>query len=555
MPGLDRDAFRKLTGRTLDSLKPHESLARISSAVRAQLTSDYPVRPIGSTADTFTYMTEEQRASHVHILGTTREGKSKLIELMVRQDIDHGYGATVLDPSDGGQTVKDILRYCAQVGYRKVVYIDPHDHYACLPTINPLRVPLNREGNPYAADADAKVENVMESIRLLWGSRDFSDTAIIQANLTALLTVLVKARCTLPDAFYFASRGTPWVDARRAEILERVRNVYRYDQSLQSIENIFRKPPTSFDRDFGSTARRMKPFFTYLPSLMYGSTTDTLDYVKLVREKWVVLVNLYRGNVWGVPQQRTLGTLVIAELINAIRYLSDRTPWRGRHYLYIDEAGQYATRLLADTMAYSGKSGLWVTVAHQFYRQFEDEKVLDAVENLCKVKVMFHVPNAADRSRMLRDLFSGSIPENLNHWLSVLQKQQAIVKIQKNEPQVVTIADVPAASATDEQLQAFKDSIYASNDFYRTKAAVESEIKNRFVRPQGEQVQDLRAAGKRAEPEPAAQQKEEKRDEGQDTQGAVGGPLVDSLPDSEAPLRPAVRRKPAGKPPAKPKAR
>jgi hypothetical protein len=552
VPGLDPDAFRKLTGKTLDSLKSAESLGRIQAKLRAELRSSYPVITLGSSADAHTFLTEEQRASHWHVIGSTREGKSKLIEHLVRHNIRHGHGATVLDPTANGQTAKDILAHCADVGYTKVIYIDPHDHSTCLPTFNPLRVPLNDKGQPKAVPTDARAELLMAGLRVLWGGGEFWQTPTIEKNLKHLIVVLIKAQASLSDAACFCERGVPVVDARRRAILDRVDG---RDRSRLAIEAIFAKPPAMLEKELGTSLSRLSSFLSFLPSLMYGSTASPVDYVELVRDGWLVLVNLDPINVWGEPQQVALGTLVIAELISAMHTLFG-AGWRGRHYLYMDEAGRFTSPLLAETMSLYGKLGLWVTIAHQSYRQFRDRDVLGTIETACSTKVMFNLPGSEDRGRMMRDLFSGTIPENLEHWVSVLQKQHAIIKIQKNDAAVLKVEEVRPAKATPDEVEAFKKNIYASNSFYRTKEAIDEEIRNRFVRPQGKQVPKpaARAPGPPAgDPQPHSEPKEKERDPSQDSGRARGGAAFDGVPDS-APLLPkkARRQRPEGTAPKRP---
>src|ERR1035437_1759354 len=68
-----------------------------------QALSKSPLREIGLSIEGGFTFSEEARASHIHILGTTREGKSKFLEMLLTQDMGT-YGATLLDPSDNGQT-------------------------------------------------------------------------------------------------------------------------------------------------------------------------------------------------------------------------------------------------------------------------------------------------------------------------------------------------------------------------------------------------------------------------------------------------------------------
>src|SRR5690349_24683451 len=44
------------------------------------------------------YLSAEQRTRHVHIVGASGTGKSTLLFIMIRQDIENGSGIAVLDP-------------------------------------------------------------------------------------------------------------------------------------------------------------------------------------------------------------------------------------------------------------------------------------------------------------------------------------------------------------------------------------------------------------------------------------------------------------------------
>jgi len=423
-----------------------------------------------NTTDGRLSMSEESRANHIHIIGTTREGKSKFLELLVRQDIDNGYGCTVIDPSDHGDTCYNILRYCASIGYDKVCIIDPHDFRTAIPIINPLH---------YNELVDGNVEMLMESLRMLWGSKDFADTARIQTYLSAVLTVLHRAQATIPDAMAFSVRDNPMLARMRHRILDKVS---QYDESRIILDEVFGARTSLYTTEFKSSVRRLNPFFKWLPRRMYGTDFPAIDFRKMISEKWVVLVNLYRGKLWGEPQQRILGTLIIMEMVSAFMTLEE-TPWKGRHYLYIDEAGQYATKVLSDIMTYKGKSGFWATVSHQFYKQFDDEKVLAAVENLTKIKVAFYIPNKADRVCIAKDIFWGDMADKeAVDALGKLSKQEAFIKIGKDDARKITVEDVPTPDVSPNVLGSYKEAIYKQNPWYRTKEEIKAHFDGRFSR-------------------------------------------------------------------------
>src|SRR5690606_8055416 len=74
-------------------------------------------------------LSEEDRDTHMHLLGATRQGKSKLMELLIRGDIERGFGCCLIDPSENGATANAVLRHCAEQGFEKVVLVNPTDFY------------------------------------------------------------------------------------------------------------------------------------------------------------------------------------------------------------------------------------------------------------------------------------------------------------------------------------------------------------------------------------------------------------------------------------------
>ena len=65
------------------------------------------------------------RRRHLYIIGKSGVGKSKLQELMVRQDIAGGHGMCVIDPH--GEFIDDILEFVPENRIEDVCIIDPGD--------------------------------------------------------------------------------------------------------------------------------------------------------------------------------------------------------------------------------------------------------------------------------------------------------------------------------------------------------------------------------------------------------------------------------------------
>jgi len=99
---------------------------------------------------------QKDRYDHMHIIGTTGKGKSKLLEHMLYQDIVKGRGVALIDPH--GDLADDVLSYLGTQGYFKkqsnvdrIVYINPaRRDYS--PGINLLELQKNEDPAEHAND-------------------------------------------------------------------------------------------------------------------------------------------------------------------------------------------------------------------------------------------------------------------------------------------------------------------------------------------------------------------------------------------------------------------
>lgn len=327
----------------------------------------------------------------------------------------------------------------------------------------------------------------MDAVRLLWGQVDWQTTSRIQTYLKAVFYALYYAKVPISEAQAFTETpiNNPDFDQtslyelarRRKLIMSRMPKPFHYRNVL---EGVFAKPDL-FKTEFRPTIRRLDPFFEAPASLIFGSNKDPINFEDAIRKKTIILVCLDTKRVGGEELQRLLGTVIVNGLVDAMSFLNGETTWKGRHYLYIDEAGLFATRALTKIMAYQGKSGLWATIAHHYFRQFSDEEILHGIENSCHIKAMFFVGNSTDGHRMLNNMYYGDVRKSAEDAAANLKVKHAMIRIGKEPAQIFTVSDVPELSnINDAQLEEFKEDIYKSNSCYRTPDAVREEIKNRF---------------------------------------------------------------------------
>ncbi len=161
------DFFQLQTGKKLSDLPKPPTLEETVTKRFKELRSKYPLRSLGVGVEGQVLISEEEREDHVHILGTTGVGKSRFIEHLIREDIRRGNGVCLLDPTDRAETVYNILKFCIKEGHKKICLIDPHTQR--LSAVQPFH-PQHKQ---------ATVANVMDTIRILFGSKDAADTPMI----------------------------------------------------------------------------------------------------------------------------------------------------------------------------------------------------------------------------------------------------------------------------------------------------------------------------------------------------------------------------------------
>jgi len=429
-------------------------------------------------------------------LGTTGEGKSKLLELLISQDINlflkkpeqFNCAVCLLDPTNRGETMNAVLNHCIKAGFEKVCLIDLQDiftsHSRPVPILNPIH---------YKAPVGAVIGNFMDCVRSVWGTDDWAKTAVIQKYLPAVIAALHCTGKPLYDSICLTAREEYSYIAARTNMLLSMRDDYPYSRHKIALKQIFSTKSQSVYQDFNTTARRLDPLFEEPLGYMLCRKEPAINFYDLVADNWLILVNLYRGQLYDEAQQKFLGSMIVNEIIRAVNRLRARQGnapgegWKGRCYLYVDEAGQFTTQTVRDILTYERKSGLILTLSHQMFSQFKVDDVRSAVEGLTKIKVLFNVPRPEDADRMTRMMYGGAIrPEDASYVARQLKRQYAIIKNNKRPPVSMRVLDVRTPKYPQNVIFSFKEKIYTSNPWYISLKDAKGEINNRFASTEGQ---------------------------------------------------------------------
>jgi hypothetical protein len=290
------------------------------------------------------------RRRHMYIIGKSGVGKSKLLELMIRQDIAYGQGVCLIDPH--GDVIQAILDFIPENRIEDVVIIDPADHEHPV-SFNPLA----------SVDPNFKHQLTQGLIEVM--ERQFG------ANWTPRLEHVFRFTClALLDYPHATMRGmiSMLTDRNyRQRVVEHIEDdmVKRF----WAIE--FADWSEKFDTDAIIPLVNKLGQFLSNPTLrnIFGQKESKIDLERLIREKKIILINLSKGRL-GEENASFFGSMFITKIKQAGMARAS-LPERDRHdfYLYVDEFHNLVTETFENILSEARKYGICLTVAHQYAGQ------------------------------------------------------------------------------------------------------------------------------------------------------------------------------------------
>ena len=290
------------------------------------------------------------RRRHAYIIGKSGVGKSKLLELFIRQDIAYGYGLCLMDPH--GDVIEAMLEFVPENRIEDVVIIDPSD------VTHP--VSFNPLANVDPGFKHQLTQGLIEVMEKQFG-----------ANWTPRLEHVFRFTClALLDYPHATMRGmiSMLTDRNyRQKVVE-----YIEDDMVKRFWAIeFADWSEKFDTDAIIPLVNKLGQFLSDPLLrnIFGQKENKINLEKLMNEKKIVFINLSKGRL-GEENSSFLGAMLITKLKQAGMSRAS-LPEKDRHdfYLYVDEFHNLVTETFENILSEARKYGLCLTVAHQYVSQ------------------------------------------------------------------------------------------------------------------------------------------------------------------------------------------
>jgi len=293
------------------------------------------------------------RRRHLYVIGKSGSGKSKLLELLVKEDIEAGKGVAVLDPH--GDLVDNIMEFVPKERVKDVIYFDPAD------TDFPISF------NPMENVAEAQKMQVtigfIQIFKKLFGS-NWTDRLehVLRYTVLALLdspnTTVLSILKMLTDKNY------------RQNIVSRIKD--------NVVKNFWVSEFAGWSEKFDAEAitpllNKVGQFVaTNMIRNIVGQPTNKFDIREVMDGQKILLMKVSKG-LLGEENSGLLGAMIVTKVYQAAMSRADmKEEDREDFYFYVDEFQNFATDTFAEILSEARKYALNLTIAHQYMGQLSD---------------------------------------------------------------------------------------------------------------------------------------------------------------------------------------
>ena len=297
---------------------------------------------------------QQDRFSHVYIIGKTGTGKSTLLERMAAQDLANGNGFALIDPH--GDLAARLASRVPDSRRDDLIYLNAADS-ALEWGYNPLRhVPPE-----YIALA---ASGLMEVLKKMWPTSWGVRMEHILRNV--LMALLEQPAASMHDILrIFSDKDF------RARIARSVKNqtVRRF------LEMEYEKFTPRYRVDAAAPIQNKVGAFLADPTLdrMLSSPKGELRVRQVMDKGQVLIVNLAKGRI-GDDSSSLLGGLLVTTIGLAAYTRADSPPDKRRDFfVYVDEFQSFTTLALANMLSELRKYRVGFTIAHQYLNQLSPE--------------------------------------------------------------------------------------------------------------------------------------------------------------------------------------
>ena len=297
----------------------------------------------------------EDRRRHLYVVGKTGMGKSKLLALLVLEDIKLGKGLALLDPH--GDLAEELIKYIPQKRIYDVVYFNPADSEFPI-GFNPLE----------AVESFKFKQNIVAGFIAIF-KKLFSATW--NQRLEHILRYTTLALLDYPGATVLGITRMLTDNVFRQKVIGVIKDPL--------VKKFWTTEFASWNDQFANEA--IVPIinkvgqFVASPVIrnIVGQEKGGLNISEIMNKEKILIINLSMGEI-GEENSVLLGSMLVTKIWqSALERAAIEESERKDFYLYVDEFQNFATSAFANILSEARKYFLNLTIAHQHIAQLPDK--------------------------------------------------------------------------------------------------------------------------------------------------------------------------------------
>jgi len=412
------------------------------------------------------WLSDEVRFQHTHIIGKAASGKTCLAEYACGRDIAQGHGVAVIDPY--GDLAEGVMSRITEKDADRVVYFNP-GHPELVPLWNPL-------APEQGLRPDRQAEDLLQDLAWItsgWGHR-------LEAFMRQAFYGLIRTgEGTLLDVSLLLMTKSEASERIRQKILDVVENErarYFWEHEIKMYRT----------EDLAPVQNRLSKLLLYdTVALMFSQPENRFNVREIMDTGKVFVANL--ANL-GSEVRDILGRLLLSMLGHAALSRSDTSEEARRPFhIFVDEAQCFMSPAIEDMLATMRRCKCSLTLVHQYLGQFQDAKRVDAL-GVVGTTIAFNVA-ASDAPRIAKFLGGQVSAEDL----TTLPHRQAIARVGNDVVRIKT----PSLGEVTDRSPGDRAKELSHQRYYKPAADVKESIRRR-LRPPNRSM-SLQSSGRRGE--------------------------------------------------------
>jgi len=333
------------------------------------------------------------RRRHLYVIGKSGTGKSNLLALMARQDIENGEGVCVIDPH--GDLIEDILAGVPKERAADVIYFAPAD------IARPLGLNLLEYDDRYPEQKSFVINEMIKIFDKLYDLKATGGPIFEQYMRNAMLLImddpatgstLMEISKVLADANFRKIKLDKCKDPTVVNFWRKEAEKAGGEAALANVVPYITSKLTSFVSN-----ATMRPII--------GQQKSSFNLRDIMNQQKILLLNLSKGQI-GEMNAHLLGMVLVGKiLVSALSRTDMPKEQRKDFYLYIDEFQNFTTDSISIILSEARKYNLNLIMAHQYLGQLvvnNDTSIKDAVFGNVGTMALFKI-GSEDAETMIKE--------------------------------------------------------------------------------------------------------------------------------------------------------